>query len=116
MYKNKVVVITGTSQGIGKTIKEEFLKNGAIVCDIDIMPGVYFTGDLSEESILKAFSEKVIEQYNKVDFLSITPLPYLKALPIVASMNLIMLSKLVCRLLFIFLNFFLPFLQMIHAL
>ena len=34
-FKNKVVSVTGGAQGIGKTIAEEFQKQGAIVCCID---------------------------------------------------------------------------------
>lgn len=38
-FQNKVVLLTGSYMGIGKTIKEEFIKQGAIVCDIDIQDG-----------------------------------------------------------------------------
>lgn len=34
-YRNKIVVITGGAQGIGRCIAEEFRKEGAIVCIID---------------------------------------------------------------------------------
>ena len=36
MFKDKVVVITGGSHGIGKCICEEFTKAGAKVCTIDL--------------------------------------------------------------------------------
>ena len=66
-FENKVVIVTGGAQGIGKTIAEEFQKQGAIVCSIDKQPGVYFTGDLAQQDTLEKFAQKVILFYLDTD-------------------------------------------------
>ena len=48
-FQDKVVVITGAAQGIGKCIKEEFEKAGAKVCVIDLQENDYFQGDISDK-------------------------------------------------------------------
>ena len=66
-FENKVVIVTGGAQGIGKTIAEEFQKQGALVCSIDKQPGVYFTGDLAQQDTLEKFAQKVILFYLDTD-------------------------------------------------
>ena len=67
MFQNKIVVVTGGAQGIGKCIAQEFKKNGASVCIIDKQLNSYFTGDLADKEILHRFVEMVIAEYGKVD-------------------------------------------------
>ena len=68
-FQNKVVVITGAAQGIGRCIRQEFEKAGAIVCVIDIRNNDYFQGDLSDQTTLEQFATQVIKDYGHVDYL-----------------------------------------------
>lgn len=80
MFQNKVAVITGGAGGIGKTIAEEFRKNGADVCIIDVKPNEYFTGDVAEGEVLKGFSQKVIKDYGHIDYLINNAPPLMKGI------------------------------------
>ena len=80
MFQDKTAVVTGGAQGIGKCIADEFVKNGAHVCVIDKQPNEYFTGDVAEEATLRAFAEKVIHDYGKVDYLINNALPLMKGI------------------------------------
>lgn len=55
MFINKVVVITDGVNGIGKCIKEEFLKQNAIVEIIDIAPSDHYVEDISGKNVLGNF-------------------------------------------------------------
>ena len=49
-FKDKVAVVTGGAQGIGKCIAGEFSRAGARVHVIDRQEGDLFVGDLAEKS------------------------------------------------------------------
>ena len=80
MFENKVAVVTGGAAGIGKCICEEFEKNGAKVCVVDILENPYFVGDIGDKEVLHNFSDKVISRYGKVDFLINNAKPLMKGL------------------------------------
>ena len=52
-FKDKVVVITGGAQGIGRCIAEEFEKLGATVCVIDKQQGDHFVDNLADKQVLE---------------------------------------------------------------
>jgi len=79
-FQNKVVVVTGGVQGIGKCICEEFEKNGAKVCVIDLQENSYFQGDLADKATLENFADKVIKDYGKVDYLINNAAPLFKGI------------------------------------
>ena len=79
-FKDKVVVITGGAQGIGRCIAEEFEELGAAVCVIDKQQGNHFVGDIADKETLEQFAKDVIEKYGHVDYLINNALPLMKGI------------------------------------
>lgn len=78
-YKNYGVVVTGGGHGIGKAIIEEFVREGAKVCFIDINADYgkslvsesvfFFHGDVSLEDDLNQFISFCKEKLERIDLL-----------------------------------------------
>lgn len=80
MFKNKVCVITGGAHGIGKTIKEEFIKENARCYVIDKSEGSHYVGDISSKDTLEDFVKYVIEKEGYIDYLINNAPPFTKGI------------------------------------
>ena len=86
-FQNKVVVITGGAQGIGRCTAEMFRKEGAKVCVIDIQEkpqdlevDLYYKGDISREDVLRNFADLVLKEYSHIDYLVNNAVPLYKGI------------------------------------
>ena len=73
-FKDKIAVITGGAQGIGRCITEEFRKAGAHVCVIDKQQGDHF------KQVMEQFAKEVIDRHGHVDYLINNALPLMKGI------------------------------------
>ena len=80
MFKNKVVIITGGANGIGKCVKEEFEKQGATCFVIDKCNGNHFVGDISNKQTLEIFLQYVVQKCGHIDYLINNAAPLFKGI------------------------------------
>ena len=80
MFKDKVVVVTGGANGIGRCIADEFSNQGAVVCVIDKQEGKHFVGDISRKEVLEAFASEVLGKHDKVDIIINNAVPLMKGI------------------------------------
>lgn len=79
-FKDKVAVVTGGAQGIGKCIADEFRRYGALVCIIDKQQGDHFVGDISDKNVLEQFAQDVTKRFGHVDYLINNAIPPMKGI------------------------------------
>ena len=79
-FKDKVVIVTGGANGIGRCIAGEFRSQGAIVYVIDKQEGEHFVGDIARKEVLEAFAAEVLGKHDKVDVIVNNALPLMKGI------------------------------------
>jgi NAD(P)-dependent dehydrogenase (short-subunit alcohol dehydrogenase family) len=79
-FKDKVVIVTGGANGIGKCVADEFRAQGAIVYVIDKQEGEHFVGDIANKEVLESLAEEVLSKHKNVDIIINNALPLMKGI------------------------------------
>jgi 3-oxoacyl-[acyl-carrier protein] reductase len=74
--KNKIIIVTGAASGIGRTITETFLSQGALICGLDRHALPYnqvnlhgFELDITDEKSVNHIITTIAEKYGRIDAL-----------------------------------------------
>ena len=79
-YQDRVVVVTGGANGIGRCIVDEFRRQGAHVYVIDKAEGDHFIGDIARPEVLEAFAAHVLSTHPVVHCIINNALPITRGL------------------------------------
>ncbi len=79
-FEGKTAVITGGAHGIGRAIADALIREGAEVHIIDLQPGDWFVGDVSDRETLERFAESIAEKSGQVNILVNNALPLMKGI------------------------------------
>ena len=80
-FKEKVVIVTGGANGIGRCIANEFRTLGATVYVIDKQEdGDHYVGDISKKEVLEAFATEILTKHDKVHCIINNALPLTKGI------------------------------------
>jgi 3-oxoacyl-[acyl-carrier protein] reductase/pyridoxal 4-dehydrogenase len=66
---NRVAIVTGAAQGIGKAVADKLAAEGATVVGADIQPGTTVTVDVSKEDDVKRMVDETVAEHGKLDVL-----------------------------------------------
>jgi 3-oxoacyl-[acyl-carrier protein] reductase/pyridoxal 4-dehydrogenase len=66
---NRVAIVTGAAQGIGKAVGDKLAAEGATVVGADIQPGTTVTADVSNEDEVRVMIESTVAAHSKLDVL-----------------------------------------------
>jgi pyridoxal 4-dehydrogenase len=66
---NRVALVTGAAQGIGKAVADKLAAEGATVVSADIQPGTTVTVDVSKEDDVRCMVDETVAEHGKLDVL-----------------------------------------------
>jgi pyridoxal 4-dehydrogenase len=66
---NRVAIVTGAAQGIGKAVADKLTEEGATVVGADIQAGTTKHADVSKEEDVKSLVDETVSEHGKLDVL-----------------------------------------------
>jgi 3-oxoacyl-[acyl-carrier protein] reductase/pyridoxal 4-dehydrogenase len=66
---NRVAIVTGAAQGIGKAVADKLTAEGATVVGADLQPGTTVTVDVSKEEDVRRMVDETVAEHGKLDVL-----------------------------------------------